>query len=117
VRSPEPVVLEVPARAEYVRLVRLLVASLAASRPELDEDRADDLRLAVSEACALAVEAAGDRRMTITCREEADGLVVELRDGTVDRDVDGLAYELIRALVDEVVTGVDVLRLRMTWAS
>ena len=51
----ETVELEVPARVEYVRLVRMLVASLAASRRELDEDRLDALRLAVSEACTLAV--------------------------------------------------------------
>lgn len=116
-RSRDPVVLEVPARPEYVRLARMLVASLAASRQELDDDRVDDLRLAVSEACALAVEASGDGRMMITCREEADGLVVEVKDGTVDPDANGLAFELIRALVDDVATGIDVLRLRMNWAS
>ncbi len=115
-RSPDPVVLEVPARAEYVRLARMLVASIAASRPELDEERVDDLRLAVSEACALAVDSSRDDRLVVTCMEEPDGLVVEVRNGAMDVG-DGLAHELIRALVDDVDTGVDVLRLRMGWAS
>src|ERR1700730_8734776 len=82
--------LEVPARVEYVRLVRMLVASLAASRRELDEDRLDDLRLAVSEACTLAGEGAGaaegvDGRLVISCREEPDAFVVDLHDGPGER--------------------------------
>ena len=43
--------------------------------------------------------------------------MVEVRDATLDPEGDGLAFELIRALVDDVATEVDVLRLRMNWAS
>jgi anti-sigma regulatory factor (Ser/Thr protein kinase) len=115
--DPEPIVLEVPARAEYVRLARMLVASVAAGGRDLDDEWVDDLRLAVSEACALAVDGSRDGRLSVTCREEAEGLVVEVRDATLDPEGDGLAFELIRALVDDVAADVDILRLRMNWVS
>ena len=116
--DPRPVVLDVPARPEYVRLARMLVASVAAGGRDLDAEWVDDLRLAVSEACTLAVGASRDGRLSVTCREETGGLVVEVRDATLDPEGDdGLAFELIRALVDDVATEVDVLRLRMNWAS
>ena len=115
--DPRPVVLDVPARPEYVRLARMLVASVAAGGRDLDAEWVDDLRLAVSEACTLAVGASRDGRLSVTCREETDGLVVEVRDATLDPEGDGLAFELIRALVDDVAADVDTLRLRMNWVS
>jgi serine/threonine-protein kinase RsbW len=113
-----PVDLEVPARPEYVRLVRLVVGSLAASRRDLDDDRVEDLRLAVNEACTLAVSGAAAGRLRVVCSEEPDAFVVDVFDGPADswRD-DGLAFALIRALVDEVGIvqehGARRLRLRM----
>ena len=59
--------LEIPAKSVYVGVVRLALASLARDL-ELDEDRIEDLRMAVSEACANAVmnnETSG-RPVTIT---------------------------------------------------
>ena len=53
----EVVELEIPARPEYLALARLLVAAAVASDPLFPEDRLDDLRLAVSEACTNAMEA------------------------------------------------------------
>ena len=52
----------IPARAEFIGLVRLVVATLASERRELDDDHVDDLKLAVSEACTSAVEAPRRRR-------------------------------------------------------
>jgi serine/threonine-protein kinase RsbW len=49
--------LEVPARAEFVALARMVVASVASTRRDLPPERVDDLRLAVSEACTNAIEA------------------------------------------------------------
>jgi serine/threonine-protein kinase RsbW len=49
--------LSVPSRSEYVAVVRLVVASLAAGTRNLAADRIDDLKLAVSEACTNAIEA------------------------------------------------------------
>ena len=55
--TDEAVVLRVPARAENLALIRLVVTSLAEGLAELAGNRLDDLRLAVSEACANAMEA------------------------------------------------------------
>ena len=49
--------LSVPSRPEYIAIVRLVVSSLAAARRNLADDRIDDLKLAVSEACTNAIEA------------------------------------------------------------
>ena len=116
-----PVDLEVPARPEYVRLVRLVVGALAASRRDLDDDRVADLRLATSEACTLLVNDDADARLHVACTEEPDAFVVDVFDGPEDSDKDeGLAFALIRALVDEVAIvhegGAQRLRLRMACA-
>jgi anti-sigma regulatory factor (Ser/Thr protein kinase) len=55
----DEVVLRVPARAEHLALVRLVVTSMAEDLADLAGHRLDDLRLVVSEACANAVEAYG----------------------------------------------------------
>ena len=116
--APPPVDLEVPARPEYVRLVRLVVGALAASRRDLDEERVADLRLAVNEACTLAVADAPTGRLHVACAEEPDAFVVDVFDGPDETDGDDdLAFALIRALVDEVAIvddgGGKRLRLRM----
>lgn len=128
---PEPIEIDVPAKVEYLGLVRMMVSTLAASRRELDDERLEDLTLAVSEACSIAVAADDkpDRRLTVRCVEETDALILDVHDGrtrldpngpppgssTVDGDV--FPLELIRALVDSVelvhTDDRDVLRLRM----
>jgi len=131
----EPVEIDVPARNEYLGLVRMMVSTLASSRREIDDDRLDDLTLAVSEACSIAV-AADDtpgRRLVVSCLEEPDSLTLDVHDGRerlVDPDAtpglpdphdldvdDSTPLELIRALVDslEVIHADDrdILRLRM----
>ena len=120
----EVVELEIPARAEFVALARLVVSAIAASDSTLADERIDDLKLAVSEACTNAIEAHGaihtDERVLLRC--SADGGTVEVsvqdRGGGFDpaqlpdhppvTDPDRLKFErglgipLIRALVDEV---------------
>jgi len=120
VTDQPPVDLEVPARAEYVRLVRLVVGALAASRRDLDDDRVADLRLAVNEACTLAVAASPTGRLRVACAEEPDAFIVDVYDSPEDGDGEGegeLAFALIRALVDDVAVvredGTTRLRLRM----
>lgn len=49
--------LDIPSSAEYIAIVRLVVASVAAARRALADERVDDLKLAVSEACTNAIEA------------------------------------------------------------
>jgi serine/threonine-protein kinase RsbW len=49
--------LSVPSRTEYIAVVRLVVASLVSARRSVADERIDDLKLAVSEACTNAIEA------------------------------------------------------------
>ena len=116
--------LEFPARAEYVALARLVVSSMASSRRALSEDRIDDLKVAVSEACTNAIEAHGaaatDDRVVLRCAEQGDRLevMIEDRGGGFDPSAlpvhppvtdperlnfdRGLGIPLIRTLVDDV---------------
>jgi anti-sigma regulatory factor (Ser/Thr protein kinase) len=122
--AEEVVELEIPARAEFVALARLVVSALAASDSNLADERIDDLKLAVSEACTNAIEAhdavGSEERVLVRCRAADDTLEVcvedrghgfdpaQLPDHPPVTDPDRLKFErglgipLIRALVDEV---------------
>jgi serine/threonine-protein kinase RsbW len=54
---PSVVVLEIPPRRDHLALVRLVVSGTASIERLVPERRMEDLRLAVSEACANAVDA------------------------------------------------------------
>ena len=75
--------IEIPSRSVYVGVVRLALASLARSAG-LEEEVVDDLKIAVSEACANAVlsneDAGSDAPVTVTWMESPDRLVVEVGD-------------------------------------
>lgn len=107
--------LEIPSRSVYVGVVRLAVASLA-RQSGLDEERVDDLRIAVSEACANALSMAEDSPpISVRWTEKDDRVAVEIEDrasNTYDPDnpaVEGetaqdrlsLSIELLKSLVDE----------------
>lgn len=116
--------LRIPARAEHLALVRLVVTSLAEGAG-LDGGRLDDLRLAVSEASANAVEAYGRQGrpgalivLRLTARPGT--IEVEIRDEAGGFDPDqlvphppveaperlhherGLGVPLMRTLADEL---------------
>jgi serine/threonine-protein kinase RsbW len=117
--------LEIPARPAYLSLARQVVAAIAAVEPRFQNERIDDLRVAVSEATTNAVEAHADEsgrgRIRIRCSLDGDGdrITVEVRDdaGGFDPeavpvvpgpdDPDRLEYEhglgipLMREMTDE----------------
>ena len=104
--------LEVPARSVYVGVVRLALAALA-RQAGLDEDRVEDLRIAVSEACANAVlsEEGPAGSIGVIWRAEDERVVVEVVDGSAPASSPGpealgadrldMSVALMRSLVDE----------------
>jgi serine/threonine-protein kinase RsbW len=89
--------IEIPSRTAYVAVVRLALASLARSAG-LDEELVDDLKIAVSEACANAVlsneDADGDAPVTVTWTQSSDGVVVEVGDRGAVYDPTSTAEEV-----------------------
>ena len=80
----EEVILRVPAKADYIALVRVVLAAAAAIDPDSRDDRVDDLRIAVSEAVTNAVEAhkAGgtDSHIEVRCFTSGHQVEVTVRD-------------------------------------
>lgn len=111
----------VPATTAYVGLLRSLAAGLA-TRLDLDLDRVEDVRLAMSEACSLLLADstdAGDLRVELTVA--ADGLVARLSAPTrlsSAPSATSFAWTVLSALTDdasvEVVDEVITVHLRVT---
>lgn len=79
-----PVVeLSIPAGTAYVGIIRLAVASLARSAG-FDEERVEDIRIAVSEACTNAVlahdEAGSQDPITVGWSEAGNRIIVQVED-------------------------------------
>ncbi|WCO66496.1 ATP-binding protein [Iamia majanohamensis] len=83
--------LRVPAEPEYLALVRMVVAGTARIDPLLDDERVDDLRVIVSEACTNAIEASARRG------EDASTIEVQVR----------LTPSRVEVVIDDVGGGFD----------
>ncbi len=116
--------LEIPPRSDYLALVRLVVSATAGLVPALPDRRIDDLRLAVSEACANAMDAqrrqdhdapvnvvvvVGSASVTVTITDRAGGFeldavdpIPEVEDPGRLRHERGLGIALMRSLADSV---------------
>ena len=115
--------IEIPARADYVSLVRLVVAAAAELAPSLEPSRIDDLRVAVSEATTNAIQAhirsGCTRPVKVGCRCSNGSVVVTVRDEGPGFDVaalpempppesearlgreSGMGISIMRALADD----------------
>ncbi|MFN2470852.1 MAG: ATP-binding protein [Gaiellaceae bacterium] len=113
--GPHAVRLSIPAKAEYITLVRLALTGLAHLHP-LSEETLGDLKLAVTEACSNSVRHAygngGDGVVDILYELRTDRLVVEVADNGTgfahgessprgDLDEGGLGIAIIQAVADE----------------
>jgi serine/threonine-protein kinase RsbW len=119
----ELVRLEVPALPAFVGVARSVVAAVVSTLDGIDDDRLEDLRVAVSEAVTNAIEAhrrdAVDERVVVTCRTEGIELHVLIEDSGRGIDVSDVpaapgpdappnaseqvwGVQLIQALVDDV---------------
>jgi anti-sigma regulatory factor (Ser/Thr protein kinase) len=117
-RTVPVVLLEIPPHSAYVAIVRLAITSLGRTAG-LDEERLDDLKIAVSESCANSVlstqDAGVDAPITIAFSADDRRLEVVVADsGAVEStDADAadsqgfstrhiMSMELSKTLVDEL---------------
>jgi serine/threonine-protein kinase RsbW len=111
--------LTIPAKPEYITLVRLALTGLAGLRP-LPDETVGDLKLAVTEAASNSVRHAyanGDGVVDIVYELQDDRLVVEVadngqgfihpprEDARSHLDEGGLGIAIIQALADEFEVG------------
>jgi serine/threonine-protein kinase RsbW len=111
--------LTIPAKAEYITLVRLALSGLSRLRP-LSEEALGDLKLAVTEACTNSVRHGyvnGEGTVEILYELQPDRFVVEVSDDgpgfdpSGDRPMEenlaegGLGIAIIKAVSDEFEAG------------
>ena len=101
--------LDIPALPAFVGVARSVVATLATTVDGIDDDRLEDLRLAVSEACTNAVEGPTDAgsRVVLRCVLDDEALDVHIDDAAGGLSAESIAergwgLQLINALVDDV---------------
>ncbi|MGQ0548831.1 MAG: ATP-binding protein [Armatimonadota bacterium] len=112
----ERIELTIPARPEYIAVVRLAAAGVA-GRTALSFDDIEDLKIAVSEACT-AVILGGDQQVHVRFEVAPDRLDIRIAHGRPPADVPDEEREmrllLMRCLMDDVRMEVDG-RDYVTW--
>jgi serine/threonine-protein kinase RsbW len=113
--------LTIPAKAEYIMLVRLALSGLSQSRP-LSDETLGDLKLAVTEACSNSVRHAyrdgregsvvvvyelHPDRLVVEVLDDGEGFTVHERETTEAGHLTegGLGIAIIRELADELELG------------
>lgn len=114
----ELVRLDIPAQPAFVGVARSVVSTVATSVEGINDDRLDDLRLAVSEVCTGAVDGGDGNRVVLRCVVDDEHLDVHIEDddGGFSSEVmaeGGFGLTLIHALVDEVSIAAGGVTLRM----
>jgi serine/threonine-protein kinase RsbW len=116
--SDTAVRLTIPAKPEYITLVRLALTGLAGLRP-LPDETLGDLKLAVTEAASNSVRHAysnghgvveviyelDDDRVTVEVADNGQGFVPGERQHRDDLAEGGLGIAIIQALADEFEIG------------
>ncbi len=113
------IVLEIPARTEFVSFVRVVVATAAELEPHMRPDRIDDLRVAVSEATTNAIESHvtqdGTDRISVRCNLADDQVEVVIHDEGIGFEPEALPElpppESPERLLHESGLGVPLMRL------
>ena len=100
--TPElgPVLVSVPARTDYLHLIRLNVAGFAAS--VFDVEAVEDLKIAIEELAARLIELDGADELRITFEFGTDGLVAAGNRAT-DHDGELVVDEFLPTILDAVV--------------
>jgi len=105
--------MSIPAGTAYVGIIRLAVASLARTAG-FDEERVDDIRIAVSEACTNAVlaheEAGSDQPIKVAWTEAADRVIVRVEDRVGARGADGVSPQDSQGFSTRMVMSVALLQ-------
>ena len=106
---PTDVVLEVPAAASSLRVVRMVAATIVAD-DGFDIDEVDDVRMAVDELSAAMIESAPTSPLRVRFRPGADRLDVRIDADTstpAAAPIDELRAAVLGAVADEYDTTVD----------
>ena len=94
-KTPNDIKIEIPSRSEFVSVVRLAVAGIAA-RMEFSVNDIEDIKVAVSEACTNCVQHAYDEengRIFVTCYLSKNELEIVIEDMGKGFDIKKLGSE------------------------
>jgi hypothetical protein len=109
--SARSVTLAIPAKPDYIVLVRLALSAICRLTP-LQPDDVADLKLAVSEVATERLAGASDGPVRLELDLQDDQLVVDLHAGAAPSgSEDPLSRAIVEATVDEVSYGDASVRL------
>lgn len=105
--------LQIPPRSAYVGVIRLALAALARAAG-FGEEQVDDLKIAVSEACANAVlsneESGSDAPVTVRWIDEDDRVVIEVSDHGPTLDPEAVEAEDSQGFSSRAIMSIALLK-------